>query len=271
MFTNHSQWSQQRKSQTEPLSLSAVCTVSDWSSITMLIACSVHGKDWPMEQPWHNYYIILDLRDRVATPTGQQIGQFPPKRVKYPHHHPFVCLFLPRPQEALCSQPVRGSVRWTGRIFPDMLSKAFWTLNIALSVAVWQILPTRFMKQKFTQLRTNYWLGLSDTLNYVRKANVRPIKNGLYNAGQWNWMQLHTHTHTHTHIYIMCVCVCVFWSHWSDHQTNCMYCIILLCQDSLVPHAVMLSELATKHGLWSPDWFDSVWHPSAKIPVLLLS
>ena len=114
LFTNHSRWSQQRKSQTEPLSLSAVSTVSDWSSITMLIACSVHGKDWLMEQPWHNYYSILDLRDRVATPTGQQIGQFSPKWVKYPHHHPFVCLFLPHPQESslLSTNQRQCSLNW---------------------------------------------------------------------------------------------------------------------------------------------------------------
>jgi len=47
-----------------------------------------------------NYYIILDLRDKAAPPTSQQIGQFLSKRVKYPHRHPFLFLFLPHPQQS---------------------------------------------------------------------------------------------------------------------------------------------------------------------------
>ena len=41
LFTDHSRLSQQSKSQTEPLSLSAVSTFGDWSSITMFSACPV--------------------------------------------------------------------------------------------------------------------------------------------------------------------------------------------------------------------------------------
>ena len=67
-----------------------------------------------------NYYIILGPRDKAAPPTSQQIGQFPPKRVKYRHRHPFLFLFLPHPQESsLCSQPIRDKVRRTGQIFPE--------------------------------------------------------------------------------------------------------------------------------------------------------
>ena len=64
--------------------------------------------------------MILGPRDKAAPPKSQQIGQFPPKRVKYRHGHPFLFFFLPHPQESsLCSQPVRGNVRRTWRIFPE--------------------------------------------------------------------------------------------------------------------------------------------------------
>ena len=55
------------------------------------------GFNHPSQGNSTNYYIILDLRDKAAPPTSQQIGQFTPKQVKYQHHHPF--LFLPHPQE----------------------------------------------------------------------------------------------------------------------------------------------------------------------------
>ena len=65
-------------------------------------------------------------RDRVAPPTSQQIGQFPPKRVKYRHRHPFFFFFFPHPQESsLCSQPIRDKVRWTGRVFTEHVERRF--------------------------------------------------------------------------------------------------------------------------------------------------
>ena len=68
-----------------------------------------------------NYYIILGPRDKAAPPTSQQIGQFPPKPVKYRHRHAFFFFFLPHPQESsLCSQPVRGKIRRTRQIFPHV-------------------------------------------------------------------------------------------------------------------------------------------------------
>ena len=68
-----------------------------------------------------NYDIILGPRDKAAPTTSQQIGQFPPNRMKYRHCRPFVFFFLPHSQEScLCSQPIcRGKVRQTGRIFPE--------------------------------------------------------------------------------------------------------------------------------------------------------
>ena len=72
------------------------------------------------------YYIILGPRNKSAPPTSQQIGQFAPKRMKYRHRHPFLFLFVPHPQESsFCSQPIRGKVRRTGRIFPEHAERSF--------------------------------------------------------------------------------------------------------------------------------------------------
>ena len=63
---------------------------------------------------------------RLTTrPNRLSVGQLLPKRVKYPHRHPFLFLFLPHPHEnSLCSQPIRGKVRLTGRIFPRRRSSS---------------------------------------------------------------------------------------------------------------------------------------------------
>ena len=57
-------------------------------------------------------------------------------------------------KRALCSQPVRDNVHQTGRIFPKHVERSFLDPKYRF-VAVRQILPTRFPKQKFAQLRTN--------------------------------------------------------------------------------------------------------------------
>jgi len=54
----------------------------------------------------------------------------------------------------LCSQPVRGNVRRTGRIFPEHFERSFFDPEYSF-VAVRRILPTRLAKQTFAQLRTN--------------------------------------------------------------------------------------------------------------------
>ena len=127
-----------------------------------------------------NYYLILGPSDKAAPHTRQQIGQFPPKRVEYRQVHPFLFLLLPLPQESsLCSQPVRGNVRRTGRIFPEHAGRSFLDPGYSF-VTVRRIPRTRFAKQKFVQLRTNYVRpGSTNTPKYVRKANVRPVKKGL--------------------------------------------------------------------------------------------
>ena len=66
-----------------------------------------------------------------------------------------VCVFLSAssPRE-LCSQPVRGSVRRTGRMFPEHVERRFLDPEYSF-VAVRRIHPTRFAKQKLAQSRTN--------------------------------------------------------------------------------------------------------------------
>ena len=59
-----------------------------------------------------------------------------------------------------------------GEYSQNMLSGAFWTPN----KAVRRILPTRLAKQ-VRPIKNQ--LGSTNTPNYVREANVRPIKNGL--------------------------------------------------------------------------------------------
>ena len=101
--------------------------------------------------------IILGPRDKAAPPKVKKIGQFPPKRVKYPHSHPFLFFISSSTQESsLCSQPVRGKVRRTGRIFPEHAERSFLDPERSF-VAVRRITQTRFAKHKFVQLRTNYF------------------------------------------------------------------------------------------------------------------
>ena len=96
--------------------------------------------------------------------------------MKYRHGHPFLFLFLPHPQESsLCSQPIRGNVRRTGRIFPEHVEQSFLDPEYSF-VTVGRIPRSRFAKQMSVRLRTNYvGLGLTNNPNYVR-----PVKNGLY-------------------------------------------------------------------------------------------
>ena len=89
--------------------------------------------------------------------------------------HFCICIFTSSTGE-LCSQPIRGSVRWTGRIFPEHVERSFLDPEYSF-VAVRRILRTIFAKQKFTQLRTNSIFAEYSQL--CSRTNVRPIKNGL--------------------------------------------------------------------------------------------
>ena len=101
------------------------------------------------------YYLILGLRDKAAPPTSQQINRFPPKRVKNlaTPSSIFIFIFSSSTGE-LCSQPIRGNDRRIGRMFPEHVERSFLDPEYKF-VAVRRILPPRFVKQKFAQLRTN--------------------------------------------------------------------------------------------------------------------
>ena len=58
-------------------------------------------------------------------------------------------------RRVLCSQPIRGKVRRNGRIFPEHVERSFLDPEYSF-VVVRRIPRTRFAKQKFAQLRTNY-------------------------------------------------------------------------------------------------------------------
>ena len=100
-------------------------------------------------------YLILGLRDKAAPPTSQEINKFPPKRVKNLATPSSIFIFISSSSTGeLCSQPVRGNVRRIGRIFSEHAERSFLDPEYSF-VAVRRILPTRFGKQKFAQLRTN--------------------------------------------------------------------------------------------------------------------
>ena len=102
-----------------------------------------------------NYYLILGLRDKTAPPTSQQINKFPPKRLKNPATLSSIFIFISSSSTGqLCSQPIRGNVRRIGRMFPEHVERSFLDPEYSF-VAVRRMIPTRFAKQKFAQLRTS--------------------------------------------------------------------------------------------------------------------
>ena len=78
--------------------------------------------------------------------------KIPPKRMKYlaTQCHPFLFLFLP--------QPIRDKVRRNGWIFPECNERSFSDPEHSF-VVVRRRPWTRFAKQKFSQLRTDYDRG----------------------------------------------------------------------------------------------------------------
>ena len=59
-------------------------------------------------------------------------------------------------RRALCSQPARGKVCQTGRIFPEQVERSFLNRKHSF-ITVHQIPWTRFTKQNFTQLRMGFY------------------------------------------------------------------------------------------------------------------
>ena len=82
--------------------------------------------NYPSQGNSTNYYLILGPRDKAAPPTSQQINKFPPKRAKNLATPSSIFNFISSSSTGdLCSQPVRGNVRRTGRMFPEHVERSF--------------------------------------------------------------------------------------------------------------------------------------------------
>ena len=104
-----------------------------------------------------NYYLILGPWDKAAPPTCQQINKLPLKRVKNLVTPSSILIFISSSSTGeLCSQsqPIRGNVCRIGQMFPEHVMQSFLDPEYSF-ITVQRILPTRFAKQKFTQLRTS--------------------------------------------------------------------------------------------------------------------
>ena len=110
-----------------------------------------------------DYYIILGPKDKAAPPTSQQINKFPPKRANHLALPSSISPlpFIPIHRRALRSQPIRGKVRRIGRIFLEHVERSFLDPEYRF-VAV---------------------------CNYIREANVHPIKNHLYSPNTPNYVR----------------------------------------------------------------------------------
>ena len=107
---------------------------------------SIHFKH-PSQGDSTNNYFILGPRDKAASPTSQQINQFPPKRVKNPATPSSIFIFISSSSTGeLCSQTIRGNVRRIGRMFPEHVERSFLEPEYSF-VAVERIFPTRFAKK----------------------------------------------------------------------------------------------------------------------------
>ena len=118
-----------------------------------------------------NYSVMMGPRDKTAPPTSQQIKKIHPKRVKYlvTLASIFLIYISSSSTGELFSQPIRGNVCQTGRMFPEHVERSFLDPKYSF-VAVWWILRTIFVKQKFTLLRTNYICRILSTM-FVNKCS----------------------------------------------------------------------------------------------------
>ena len=93
-------------------------------------------------------------------PTSQQILKFPPKRVKNLATPSSIFIFISSASTGeLCSQPVKGNFHRIGRMFPEHVEQSFLDTEYSF-VAIRRILPSRFAKQKFAQLRTGLTIAV---------------------------------------------------------------------------------------------------------------
>ena len=92
----------------------------------------------PSQDNSTNYYISLGPRDNAAHYMSQQIGQFPPKRVKYQHCHQFFFFFLVHSSSStgelslLSTNQRKGWSNWVNSS-QNTSSEVFWVPNIASS------------------------------------------------------------------------------------------------------------------------------------------
>ena len=121
-----------------------------------------------------NYYIIWFSETRLHLPEGNKYVDSLRSEWSIDTVIHFYFYFFLIHRRALCSQPIRGNVRRTGRIFPEHVERSFLDPEYSF-VAVRRILRTIFAKQKFAQLRTNYIRRIL----LCSRTNVHPIKNGL--------------------------------------------------------------------------------------------
>ena len=88
----------------------------------------------PSQRNSTNYYIILDIRDKAAPPTSQQIGQFTPKRVSiHTVIHFSFYFFLIHRRALFAVNQSEAMFAELGEYSQNMLSEAFWTPNISSS------------------------------------------------------------------------------------------------------------------------------------------
>ena len=94
-------------------------------------------------------------KTRLSLPQVNKLKKIPLKRVKNLVTPSSIFIFISSSSTGeLCSQPIRGNVCRIGWMFPGHVERNFLDPEYSF-VAVRQILPTRFAKQKFAQLRTN--------------------------------------------------------------------------------------------------------------------
>ena len=125
-------------------------------------------------------------RDKAVPPTSQQIKKIPPKWVKNLATLSFNFIFISSASTGeLCSQPVRGNVRWIGWMFSEHVEWSFLDPEYSF-VTVGQILWTIFTKQKFAQLRYNKnKLYSLNTPSYVREQMFAQLRTGFRFTRRW--------------------------------------------------------------------------------------
>ena len=119
----------------------------------------------------------MSQRQGCASHKSTHFQKIPPKQVKYLATPSSIFIFISSSSTGeLCSQPVRGNVRRTGRMFPEHVERSFSDPEYSF-VAVGRILRTIFAKQKVRPIKNQ--LYSSNTPNYVREQMFAQLRTGL--------------------------------------------------------------------------------------------